>query len=234
MTTPVIFVHSPLVGPSSLVRLRDAAASVGRRVSLPDLTGVADTADPHEYLVATAAAAANRLDQESLAIVGHSGAGAFLPAIVSQTRAFARVVFLDAVIPPRNGPHRSGDAMLRLVEQQTQGIRLRPWLDWWPPDVVEKLVPLTADLEAIRADMPRLPASFYQEDIEVPTGWDRGGCGYVKLSDAYAAEFAEARSRGWRSVEVASSHLASLTEPEVVLRAITSVIENPDVRQGDY
>lgn len=84
---------------------------------------------------------------------------------------------------------------------------------WWPDDVVEDLVPDAEERAALLADMPSLPRSLYDEAIPVPDGWMEQRCAYVKLSDAYDAEYAEAGQRGWERTEVDADHLRSAHDP---------------------
>ncbi len=88
--------------------------------------------------------------------------------------------------------------MRALLDEQTVDGRLRRWLEWWPDVVVSELVPDMNERAALLDDMPSLPRSFYDESVPVPDGWTDRRCAYLKLSDAYEAEFADAGRRGWR------------------------------------
>jgi pimeloyl-ACP methyl ester carboxylesterase len=89
MVASILFVHSPLVGPSTWATSAELMASHGFGVCVPDLTGVAQASAPQwEVLVDTAAVGAATLEGE-VAIVGHSGAGAFLPAIADRLQGRA-------------------------------------------------------------------------------------------------------------------------------------------------
>ena len=82
------------------------------------------------------------------------------------------------------------------------------------------LLPNEADRIELEADMPRVPRSFFDRDVEVPPGWSQGGCGYLMLSDAYEAELHDAGERGWPTARLDSDHLAPHTQPESVLREV--------------
>lgn len=133
MPRPLLLVHSPLVGPSSLERLAQVAKLAGHVTALPDLTGLAGAPNPHAHYVDRAAAAGLNLPSQPVAI-GHLGAGAFLPAIAARLASSMLVVFLDAVIPPPNGPYRNSPQFLEFVASKREGDRLLQWLDWWPKD----------------------------------------------------------------------------------------------------
>jgi hypothetical protein len=77
-------------------------------------------------------------------VVGHSGAGAFLPAVAGELgdRGVA-LLFVDAVVPPPSGVHETPARMRDLLDEQTLDGHLRCWLDWWPR-VAEAIASLLA------------------------------------------------------------------------------------------
>lgn len=222
----ILLVHSPLVGPSSWTSSAQLMRSQGFEVRVPDLTGVAQAPPPRwETFVGSAVEAADALGPE-IAVVGHSGAGALLPAIAGRLEGrVASLVFVDAVIPPPEGVHEAPARMHALLDEQTVDGHLRRWLEWWPDEVVDALVPDAEERAALLADMPSLPRSFYDESIPVPDGWTEERCAYLKLSDGYDAEYAEAGQRGWPRTELAADHLAIHTQPSRVVTAIQALIE---------
>lgn len=226
MTPSVLLVHSPLLGPSSWAAVAAIATDRGRETALPDLTGVADARPPMwEVLVAMAAAAGASL-APPIVVTGHSGAGAFLPEIGRRLGdRVGALVFVDAVVPPRSGSHRTSPALTQMLDGQTTGGALAPWLDWWPADLVEALLPDAADRAALAADMPTLPRAFYDEAVPTPDGWADGPCAYLRLSAAYDAELAEAAARGWARSAIDANHLSVLTEPDRVLDALEALLD---------
>jgi hypothetical protein len=158
-------------------------------------------------------------------VAGHSGAGAFLPAIGRElARRLRLLVFVDAVVPPAAGAHQTSATMNDLLDEHTVDGRLRPWLEWWPEHVVTQFVPDPDDRASLLADMPPLPRSFYDEVVPVPDGWALGPCAYLKLSEAYEAEFGEAAARGWLRMELSGTHHLSVhTQPVRVADALESI-----------
>ena len=219
----MLLVHSPLLGPSSLRRLAAHATAVGIDVVLPDLTAMTAAAQPHLAYTGRAIDAGRGL-AVPVAVIGHSGAGPFLPTIRDALGPQAVAVFVDAVVPPRTGQHRTRDGLRDLLDQQTRDGTLRPWLDWWPPEVIEQVLPDPADAAALRADMPMVPRSFYDHDVGVPIGWSERACGFVQLSTAYDADHDGAVDRGWPTEQVISTHLAVHTRPAEVFGAIQRVL----------
>ncbi|MGI9016479.1 MAG: alpha/beta fold hydrolase [Euzebya sp.] len=228
MNVSMLFVHSPLVGPSSWLAVSDLMARDGFDVSVPDLTGVAQAPPPMWRTVVDTAVEAAGVLAGPLAIVGHSGAGAFLPAIADRVgQGVVSLIFVDAVIPPSDGSHQTSAAMHTLLDEQTDEGHLRRWLEWWPEEVVGDLLPDTDDRLALLADMPSLPRAFYDEAVPVPDGWRRDRCCYLKLSDAYDQEFIQAGDLGWTRVELDADHLAIHTQPSRVAAALRSLLDEP-------
>lgn len=161
-----------------------------------------------------------------MALVGHSGAGAFLPAIANRLEGrVVSLLFVDAVLPPPGGVHETPARLRILLDQQTVDGRLRRWLEWWPDEVVSELVPDINERAVLLDEMPSVPRSFYDESVPVPEGWTDRHCGYLKLSDAYDAEFADAGRRGWKRKELDADHLAIRTQPQRVVEAMQSLLK---------
>ncbi len=226
MGSAMLFVHSPLVGPSSLRRLADLAADRGHSVALPDLTTAVGAATPHRALVEGAVGAAARL-RGAVTVVGHSGAGTFLPAIGDRLAAAAPLVFVDAVVPRRSGQHATSTELAELLDRNTTDGMLAPWLAWWPAELVASLLPDPADRDLFASDMPRVPRSFYDRPVPVPDGWSDRPCAYVQLSPAYDADRAEAEARGWPTIRLDANHLSVHTAPGRVLDAILDILAWP-------
>ena len=74
----VLALHSPLVGPSTIRPLADALDAVGWSTTVLDLRH--SLTSPEAY-IATVERAVGTVD----VIIGHSGAGAFLPTIAANT-----------------------------------------------------------------------------------------------------------------------------------------------------
>jgi hypothetical protein len=180
--------------------------------------------DPHMEYTSRAIDAARHLTPP-VAVIGHSGAGPFLPTIGAALGPATALVFVDAVVPPESGLHRTSEGMKEMLDQQTKEGMLQRWLDWWPTEVVAEILPDPADRERLRVDMPTVPRAFYEEDVVVPPRWSSQACGYVQLSHAYDADLAKAVDRGWPWERLALTHLATHTEAVEVFDAIGNVIE---------
>jgi hypothetical protein len=222
----LLFVHSPLVGPSSCAPLGERAMAQEYAIAVPDLTRVADAEPPRWEAFVAAAAEAGLGLEPPIAVIGHSGAGVFLPEIGRRLGArMGALVFVDAVVPPRHGTHHTSDAMARFLDQQTTDGMLRRWLEWWPPETVGEILPDPNDRVSIAADLPVLPRSFYDEDVPVPDGWSDRKCAYLRLSAAYDAEYKDASHRGWARMSIDGTHLSIYTQPAQVLTAIEGLLD---------
>lgn len=223
----LLFVHSPLVGPSSWTATAERMRDMGLAIAVPDLTAVARAHPPRwKTFVDTAVASANELPGD-IVIVGHSGAGAYLPAIADQLGPReATLLFADAVIPPVSGAHRTPERVKGLLDAQTVDGCLRPWLEWWSEDVVLSMLPDADDRASLLADMPTLPRSFFDESVPVPDGWTSRRCAYLRLSEAYDTELARARREGWPHIELDADHLAIRTRPAQVAEVIETLLRS--------
>ncbi len=223
MPMSLLFVHSPLVGPSTFRRMRDAALEAGHDAALPDLTVAATSAHPHDAYVDVAVQAAASLPGP-VHVVGHSGAGAFLPLIGAGLTDLGGLTFVDAVVPPVRGHHRTTVGLHSMLDDHTVGERLEPWLDWWSDAVVKSLLPDPSDRAVLKADMPQLSRSFYDVDVAVPDRWADWPCSFLQLSAAYEEEASESLARGWPTTKIESTHLGIHTEPQSVLDAVVQLV----------
>ena len=180
--------------------------------------------DPIERYVSTAAASAAQLDPP-IAIVGHSGAGAFLPAIGLQAGDRPCLVFVDAVVPPTRGTHGTSEKMRALLDRHSEGGLLRKWIDWWPPEVTAQLLPDPDDRETLAADMPQVARSFYERDVPVPDHWSESPCAYLRLSRAYDEDLRQAVFLRWPVAQLDATHLSTHTEPDLVLDTILDLVD---------
>ena len=96
-----VLVHSPVVGPATWRWVAEALTAAGHDVVVPDLRWAALSGQP--AAVVSEAVAECPIDTD--VVVGHSGAGLFLPAIANSlsSRARPRLVFVDAIVPDCEG-----------------------------------------------------------------------------------------------------------------------------------
>jgi len=210
-----LLVHSPLLGPSSWARV----GALLDDVVIPDLSQAGTASEPWRVFVDLAVEAVDQA--QDVVVVGHSGAGAFLPLIGAALKGrLNRLVFVDAVVPPDSGKYVSSEEMLAFLDGKAVGGVLPRWNDWWSEDVLVEELPKIEDRDLLASDAPRLPRSFYDHAVPVPPGWIDMPCSYVRLSEAYDHFEERAVAKGWMVRHVETTHVALLTEPRAVANAV--------------
>jgi len=64
------------------------------------------------------------------------------------------------------------------------------------------------------------------EEVHPQTpGWPDAPCGYLRLSEPYQEPAARARALGWPVIELASHHLAVLTEAAAVVEPLLELVD---------
>jgi hypothetical protein len=222
MGASFVLVHSPLVGPVTWSWVADELRRRGHYVVVPSLTRAA-VSGGCQACVQTVVRHAH-IDEAAI-LVGHSGAGPLLPAIAREMHPPARrLVFVDAAVPPIEG------AAALLLEQLLDSLAglardgvLPKWSEWFGPGATEALVPDDERRAAIVADLPELPLSYFHGRVHMPADWSSADCVYIRLSDPYRADAAEATSRGWPVVELPGGHLDIVTRPGEIADALVEV-----------
>jgi hypothetical protein len=220
-----ILVHSSSVGPATWAAVADVLRSRGHEVEVPSMLGFADGEPPYAraYLSRAAGALASLQVGRTALLVAHSNAGLFLPAIAqSLAPRECALLFADASTPPVEG----GDVTLvppvfldELRAMAVDGI-LPPWTEWWPDEATAGLYPDPATRRRVAAQEPRLPLSFFEENVEVPAGWARQPCAYLRLSEGYESEAATAAELGWPTLRLNGEHLHMVVDPVAVADAL--------------
>lgn len=224
MTAPVlVLIHSPLVGPLTWEPAADRLQALGYQVVVPSLHGAVGTSQPYYRKLASRVAQVIDEDPSALAgpltLVGHSGAGALLPAVAEGTGTpVEAAVFVDAILPhPGTSWFDTAPVALRTqLRELASGGWLPPWHQWFPPEAVAAELPDPGLRARFVAELPRPPLAYFEERAPVVERWPPPRCGYLQLSDAYREVADEAERRGWPTLREPASHLAMLTRPEAV------------------
>ena len=221
MGAPVfVLIHSPLVGPTTWLPVADELVRRRREAVVPSLLGVVAARAPQWRHVPEAVRAATAETAAPVVLVGHSGAGLLLPAIADAlTVEVAALVFVDSFLPPASGSVRlvPTGVMGQLRALTSDGV-LAPWSSWFGEDSMRELVPEERLRAALEEEMPRLPLSYFEASVPLPSGWSARPCAYLLFSaEPYAKSAAEARDRGWAVAEIAGvGHLAMASSPIAV------------------
>lgn len=224
MSVSLTLVHSPLVGPGTWEPLAAAARQRGYQVQVPDLTLTVSDGPPFASRQVDAVAAT--VGQTQTILVGHSGAGPLLAAMGDAVGGVAGFVFVDAGLPAP-GKAWVETVPLELVAHLRGMARdgwLPPWSAWWGTDGLADLLPDDHIRERFVDQCPPLPMAMFEEVMPPSPGWsDRPGA-YLRLSDAYQEPADQARALGWHVTEVAGNHLSILTNPELVIDPLFSLL----------
>jgi pimeloyl-ACP methyl ester carboxylesterase len=231
--TTLALVHSPLVGPATWAALAAELRSRRFDVVVPDL-GEAE-ARPHWRWHAERAALAMRQlsTDDDVVLVGHSAAGALLPAIrMASGRRVSAYVFVDAALPDGRMPRRgAGPFAQRLLTLYAEGRRFPEWTDADLADVV----PDRDRRGALLGELRPPPEDFWSEVVPVFAGWPDAPCGYLAFvpNHSYDAARAEARARGWPYREMQAAHFHMLVDAVAVADALLELVREMGIRATD-
>jgi hypothetical protein len=214
-----VLIHSPLVGPTTWAWVANELGKYGHHVIVPSLLRAATSGSWEACVDAVVAAAAPGVPH---VLVGHSGAGPLLPVIANQLNP-ARLLFVDASLPPTDGDSAlAPEQFLGALSGLAQDGLLPPWSEWFEPGTMERLIPDSVRRDAVVAELPRLPLSYFQARVPMPDGWATAPSAYVLLSEAYRHEAVQAAARGWPVIEILGSHLDVVSQPLPLAAALRS------------
>lgn len=214
-----VLVHSPLVGPATWRWCAEALSTAGHETVVPDLRAAAASGHP-DAVISTTAAAIPR-DWAAAVIVGHSGAGSLLPAVAAKLgRRTARMVFVDAGLPPCEGRVMPSAAFLERLRALAVGGDLPKWSTWWGDGVMESLVRARHRRIDLEAEMVEIPLAFFESAFGVPAGWCDTAAAFLLLSESYRADAERARTLGWPMIERLGNHLDIVNEAEAIAGSI--------------
>ncbi|MDV6011747.1 alpha/beta fold hydrolase [Haloechinothrix sp. LS1_15] len=233
----IVLVHSPLLGPCSWEPVALVLRQRGFTTAVPSMIDAVGGEPP--YYPAMAGTVATRIIDEFAAtgvteippaevlLVGHSGAGALLPTIAgAYGGTVSGAVYVDALLPH---PGRSwfDTAPVELAEglrQLTVDGYLPPWHEWFPPEMLDPLLPGGTLRDRFLAEIPALPLAYFHERAPHDPPLPQRHCTYVQLSEGYRDASVAAERRGWIVFRTNADHLALLTQPETVADLVESAM----------
>jgi len=216
-----VLVHSLLLGPLSWAGVAARLTQSGVVTVVPSLVEVTAGGEPPFWPRAVDAVndAVGRLHGgKPIVVVAHSNAGLLIPVIVGAVRRpVAGCLFVDARLPARAGPSPAAtpERLDFLRAKAVQG-RVPQWTTWWDEDEVARLFPDPRTRSVVSAEQPRLPLSYWEQQIPAPAGWDDRPCGYLLFGAPYDRMAQDAAERGWQVGQVAGGHLHQLVDPDAV------------------
>jgi len=161
---------------------------------------------------------------ECAVLVGHSGAGAILPALRHRLRCRSRMIFCDADTP-HDGKSRLDmlpDGVAAEFRAAATGGMLPPL--WNGQDLKDEI-----DDPAVRAELVSalrsVPLSVYEEKIPVPSGSLDGVHGFILFTEHYRPSLERAMKLGWRTREMNGRHFDPLNKAAHVTAALKRMAE---------
>ena len=158
---------------------------------------------------------------EELVLIPHSNAGAYVPVLTTR-RPVVGVVFVDAVLPPHRGHQPLAPPAFHefLRQKADRGGVLPVWTDWWEEADVAAMFVDSETRTRIELEQPRLPLSYFQDQVDVPAGWDDRPAAYLALGDTYRREREDAERRHWPVTTIPAGHLNLVNNPAEVATAL--------------
>lgn len=225
--------HSPLVGPFTWQPVADELEQRGVRAVVPSLLDDAATAPgpAWERQVDAVVGAVAGAGIERPVLTGHSGAGPLLPAVGAALGTVAAYVFVDAALPTgESGLFAALHPSLRArLESLAHDGVLPPWSEWWGPGALDALLPDDDIRQRFLSELRPVPLSLFEEPLPAVPAWPEAPCAFLRLSDAYRDEEAEAAHRGWVVSRLDGSHLELLLRPRVVADALLALTDRMGV-----
>ena len=225
-----VLIHSPLVGPATWEPVRVELRRRGVLAAVPVVRDNAEIDSPfwRQQVESVVTVLRGAHTEQPLVLVGHSGAGALLPALgVALGRPVRAYVFVDA------GIHTDGLSRLEMIvaEDAPFAGQLRAHLEAgglypaWTDEQLQEAIPDDERRKAVLAEMCPRGLDFFGEPIPVPAGWPHAPCAYLHFSPAYDVPAAKARDLGWRVRKIEGGHFLMLIDPETVAEAILVLAE---------
>jgi hypothetical protein len=225
-----VLIHSPLVGPTTWTLVGEELRARGRAAVTPELHDALCNDGPYwsRHVAAVSSAVDGIPRDRPVVLVAHSGAGPLLPAIGARVeRAVAAYVFVDAALPGTDGQSRldlfGGNEAKRFRGAAIDGMIPPVWRN---ETLLRELG--IEDTELRRrfvAEVPDVPLAVYEEPLPVPADWPGAPCGYLLLSQPYAADAREASARQWAYRELLGGHFQMLVEPVAVAEALLDLVD---------
>jgi hypothetical protein len=225
-----VLVHSPLVGPLTWALVAEALHQWGHDVLVPVLRDTDDDDRPYwqqQVASVTQALAAVPADR-ALVLVGHSGAGALLPAI-GQTagRRVATYIFVDAGLP-LDGTSRLDEMAVsapELAQQLRTHLATGGRFPEWGEEDLRDVVPDDGLRRRLVAELQPRPLAFFAEPIPGFAQGPDAPCAYLQFGTAYAPAGARAQRDGWAYRQLAGGHFHMLVDSAGVAAALVDLAQ---------
>lgn len=231
----IVLVHSPLVGPFTWSLVAQQLQADGRDVLVPTLTDTGATPSPYwqQHALSMRQALASVPQERSLVLVGHSGAGALLPALAQASQHLVKAyLFVDAGLPhPNQSRLNEMEASVPEFAQELHkylaaGERFPNWSD---EDLSEELPDGHIRRQMLAELQPR-SLDFFEEVMPDLPGWPAAKSGYLLFTEGYSRFLKQAQSAGWPTRTIQAGHFHMLVDPGAVAAALVELLRELDER----
>jgi hypothetical protein len=232
-----VLVHSPLVGPLTWSLVAEALHQRGLDAVVPVLRDAEDSGHPYwrqEVASVTQALTSVPADR-TLVLVGHSGAGALLPAIGQAAgRRVGTYVFVDAGLP-LDGTSRLDEMAFsapELAHELRTHLAAGGRFPEWREKDLRDIVPDERLRRRLVAELQPRPLAFFEEPIPGFTQGPDAPCAYLQFGTTYARVGERAQRDGWAYRQVEGGHFHMLVDPAGVAAALIDLTHDARHRDG--
>ena len=220
MVPELILLPSPLLGPATWQPVAECLHEAGWSPSIASPAESAET--PDDVMQALMASVPTNRD---VVLIPHSNAGLYAPGLAKSRRVVA-TIFVDAALPPAYGSAGLAPrAFLEfLAERADEDGQLPPWSQWWTEADLEGLYPDSDTRRRVQSEERRLPLTYFQGSLSVPSHWVTTPCAYLAFGDTYGEERHQAEGYGWPVRTIQGGHLHALHDPQHVATAIAELL----------
>jgi hypothetical protein len=224
-----VLVHSPLVGPLTWSLAARALRRQGHDSLVPVVRDRESSMHPYweQEVASVAQALVDAPAERGLVLVGHSGAGALLPAIGLRTEhATAAYLFVDAVLPLDGASQL--DEMRATAPALARELRTHlaaggRFPEWREEDLVDA-IPNARLRRRLVAELQPRPLAFFDEPIPGFAEGPDGPCAYLQFGAAYDVAGARAQREGWAYRRIKGEHFHMLVDPVGVAGALVDLL----------
>ncbi|MCI0709020.1 MAG: alpha/beta hydrolase [Chloroflexi bacterium] len=219
-TVPFVLIHSPLVGTFTWQLVAKHLQAEGHGVFTPELV------DDPQSDIPLWQQEVNSIEfpEQEIILVGHSGAGALLPAISARFDVQG-YIFVDAVL--------LFGAATRLEMLDAEDVAFASEFEAflrkggqfpnWQDEDLRLQIPDDDVRQKLMADLRPRSLSFFIEQLEASEDWDVPPCAYIQLSETYRTYADQAEARGWTVFRRDAHHFEMLTNPATIAQLLVQI-----------
>lgn len=226
----MVLAHSPLVGPFTWSLVAQHLQADGFDVLVPTFTDSGRTPPPYwqQHAAALQQALAPVPKDRPLVLIGHSGAGSFLPVLAHAARRPVRAyLFVDAGLP------HPGQSRLDEMQSTTPAFarELRRLLAEgmrfpnWKHEELREILPDGRTRAELLAEVQPRSLDFFEEVMPEVPNWPDAPCGYLLFTAGYHPYLEQAQKAGWPSRRIPAGHFHMLVDPLAVAMALVELMK---------